>query len=127
MLINKMRELLGNIEDKWDRRFLEMAELVASWSKDPSTKTGAVIVRPNRSIAGVGYNGFARGVVDSDERYQNRDLKYRMVVHCEKNAVFSVNGSVEGCTLYTFPFMSCAPCAASMIQVGIKRVVAPYS
>ncbi len=35
--------------------------------------------------------------------------------------------SLENCTLYTWPFMSCAACAAMVIQAGIKRAVAPYS
>jgi len=46
----------------WHDRFFAMADLVGSWSKDPSTKVGAVIIRPDRTIASVGYNGFPRGV-----------------------------------------------------------------
>ncbi len=113
--------------DKWDNRFLEMAKLVSTWSKDPSTKTGAVIVDQKRNVVGIGYNGFSRGVVDSDERYQNRALKYKMVVHAEPNAALCAGHKAGGGTLYTYPFMSCTPCAAIMIQAGIKRVVAPYS
>lgn len=113
--------------NKWDGRFLDMAKLVASWSKDPSTQTGAVIVDKARRVVSVGYNGFARGVDDDPARYANRDLKLKMVVHCERNAVLFAGRSVEGCTLYTWPFMSCAPCAAMMVQAGIRRVVAPYS
>ena len=56
------------IDEKWDRRFLALAEHVADWSKDPSTKTGAVIVRPDRTIASMGYNGFPRGMADTDDR-----------------------------------------------------------
>ena len=48
--------------NKWETRFLEMARLVSGWSKDPSTKVGAVIVRPDKTIASVGYNGIAIGV-----------------------------------------------------------------
>lgn len=113
--------------EKWDARFLELARLVASWSKDPSTKTGAVLVAPDRSILAVGYNGFARGVADTEERLTTRELKYKLVVHCEKNAVLSAGRPVNGSTLYTWPFMSCSVCAAFMIQAGIKRAVAPYS
>lgn len=95
--------------DKWDRRFMELAALIASWSKDPSTKTGAVIVDPDRRIVGTGYNGFAKGVDDREDRYNDRDTKYKMVVHCERNAMLFAQRSLKGCTLYTWPFMSCAP------------------
>lgn len=53
---------------KWDERFIELARLVATWSKDPSTKVGAVIVRPYRTVASVGFNGFARGRLKAGER-----------------------------------------------------------
>lgn len=110
---------------KWDIRYLEMARLVASWSKDPSTQTGAVIVRPDNSVLSVGYNGFPRGINDTPERYENRELKYSLIVHCEMNAVLSAHESVQGCTLYTWPFLSCDRCCVHMIQAGITRVVAP--
>src|ERR1700688_3284018 len=112
---------------KWDRRFVELAKQIASWSKDPSTQAGAVIVDPRGRIVSVGYNGMAQGVEDLTERLENRDLKYKMFVHCERTAMLFAERSLEGCTLYTWPFMSCAACAAMVIQVGIKRAVAPYS
>lgn len=111
--------------NKWDKRFLEMAKFVAQWSKDPSTQTGAVIVNPHRRVVSVGYNGFAAGVDDWNKRYENRELKYKLVVHCERNAIIFAEKSLHGCTLYTWPFMSCSPCAAMVIQAGIKRCVAP--
>lgn len=110
---------------KWDRRFLAVAETIAGWSKDPSTKTGAVITTPDRRILSMGYNGFAKGVKDTPERYADRDLKYKMVVHCEVNAILFAQTDLTGCTLYTWPFMSCCNCAAIVIQSGITRCVAP--
>lgn len=110
---------------KWDRRFLEVAKLIASWSKDPSTQTGAVIVDQNKRIISCGYNGFAKGADDSPERYADRDLKYKLIVHCERNAIIFAQRNLEGCTLYTWPFMSCSVCAAMVIQSGITRCVAP--
>jgi dCMP deaminase len=110
---------------KWDRRFLGMAKLVASWSKDPSTQTGAVIVDPDRRVVSVGYNGFAKGTKDNPERYANRDYKYEHIVHCERNAVIFAKRDLNECTLYTWPFHSCTVCAGMMIQAGIVRVVAP--
>jgi dCMP deaminase len=113
------------MNNKWDRRFLALAEHVASWSKDPSTKTGAVIVTPDNRVVSLGFNGLPRGVEDTEERLHNRDLKYKIIVHCERNAVLLAGRPVEGCTLYTWPFSSCSTCASMMIQAGIKRHVAP--
>lgn len=110
--------------DKWHLRFLQMAEHVAEWSKDPSTKVGAVIVRPDRTIASVGFNGFARGVLDTAERLSNRDLKYPLTVHAEPNAILSAHEPVRGYTLYVSPLSPCSNCAGVIIQSGIGRVIA---
>jgi len=110
---------------KWDKRFMELAKLVASWSKDPSTQTGAVIVRPDRTILAVGYNGFPKGMDDRPELYANREWKYSRIVHCEMNAVLNAKQDVTGCTLYTWPLGSCDRCAVHMIQSGIKTFVFP--
>ena len=109
--------------DKWDNRFLNLARTVASWSKDPSTKTGAVIVRPDKTVAALGYNGFARGCDDSDGLYNDRQEKLGRVIHAEMNAILSAREPLHGYTLYT-SFMCCDRCAVHMIQAGIKRVVA---
>jgi dCMP deaminase len=110
---------------KWDVRFLELAEFVGRWSKDNSTRVGAVIVDRERRIVSVGFNGFARGCSDAPELYADREVKLRRVVHAEVNAVLFAGRSVRGCTIYTTPFPPCAKCAAMLIQAGIARVVAP--
>ena len=115
------------MSEKWDRRFLALAEYIAQWSKDPSTKVGAVIVDPKNRIISVGYNGFPRGIDDSQERLENREVKYKIIVHGEKNALLFARGPVDGCRLYVWPFMPCAPCAAMVIQAGIVEVIAPVS
>lgn len=115
------------IPTKWDVRFLDMAKFVAQWSKDPSTKTGAVIVRPDRTIASIGYNGFAKRCSDADYLYEHRDTKYSRVIHCEMNAVLSARERLDGYTLYTWPFMSCDRCAAHVVQAGISVCVAPVT
>jgi dCMP deaminase len=104
---------------------LGLAEYVSTASKDPSTKVGAVIVDPDRRVVSVGYNGFPRGVEDTEERLHNRDIKYKMVVHAECNALmFSNLASLKGCAIYVWPMMPCAACASMIIQKGITTVVA---
>lgn len=107
---------------RWDKRFLDMAALVASWSKDPSTQVGAVIVNSGRRVVSVGYNGFPVGISD-DKRLDNRESKYKMVVHAECNALLFASGKIVDCTIYTYPFMPCPQCASMIIQSGLGRVV----
>ena len=112
--------------DKWHKRYVNLAEYIAQWSKDPSTKTGSVIVRPDNSIASVGYNGFPRGIEDKADLLYNREEKYKRVIHCEMNAILNTRERVDGCTLYNWPAQSCERCAVHVIQAGIIRVVSPY-
>lgn len=106
----------------WDQRFLDMVDLVGSWSKDPSTKVGAVIVREDKTIASVGYNGFPRGMDDNEALYADRPTKYSRIVHGEMNAILNAHGTVNGNTLYV-PMLCCDRCAVHVIQAGITRVV----
>ena len=111
---------------KWDERFLRIAYEVSTWSKDPGTRVGSVLVQDRRIIA-TGYNGFPQGISDSLERYSNRDTKLAFTVHAEVNAI--LNAAKSGAetrmsTLYvTFP--PCVRCATSIIQAGITRLVCP--
>lgn len=111
---------------KWDQRFLSTARLISTWSRDPSTKTGAVIVSPNKSIVSLGFNGFARGTKDHEKLYLDRDYKISRIIHCEINAIlFADRQRLVGATLYTTPFLSCSNCAEIVVQSGITRCVAP--
>jgi dCMP deaminase len=108
----------------WDRKFIEMAKLVSSWSKDPSTKVGCVIADTDHAQLSEGFNGFPRGIAD-DARLQEREVKYRLIVHAEANAVAAAarNGhGLKGATAYV-TFCPCPQCAALLIQAGIVRVV----
>ncbi len=111
---------------KWDLRFLRMAELVASWSKDPSTKTGSVIARPKRPVS-MGFNGFPQGMNDAEELYWNREEKYSRIIHAEVNALTFSEENVQGMTIYVWPLAPCDRCAVQIIQAGIKRVVFPQA
>ena len=112
------------VDEKWDFRFLELAEVIAKWSKDGSTKVGAIIVRPDRTIASTGFNGFARGMDDFPDLYANRDYKYPRIIHAEMNALNFRREDVSGYTLYS-SLHPCLTCASNIIQAGIKRVVCP--
>lgn len=111
--------------NKWNGRFLDLARLVASWSKDPSTQCGAVIVRPDKTIASVGFNGFPKGCSDDADLYKDRNEKYQRVIHSEPNAIVNANEKLAGYTLYVVPMPPCDRCAALIIQAGIKKIVCP--
>lgn len=111
----------------WDYRFLDLARYIGSWSKDPSTKVGAVIVSPHKRVISTGFNGLPSGVEDTIERLHNRDLKYKMIVHAERNAILDARQGVRGFSLYVWPMMPCAVCATLVIQAGLAEVIAPIS
>lgn len=111
----------------WDKRFLDVAALISTWSKDPSTKVGCVVVGPHREIRSTGFNGFPRGIDDTDARLNDRETKYPLIVHAEENAVAHaarIGQNLMDCTAYvTSP--TCPRCARLLIQAGVCRVVYP--
>lgn len=112
-------------QNTWDVRFLKLAQHIASWSKDPSTKVGCVIVGPDREIVSTGYNGFPRGVSDDSSRYDDRNTKLHLICHAEENAVAHaarIGVSLRNTTAYvTWP--PCPRCARSLVQAGVTKVV----
>jgi dCMP deaminase len=112
--------------NKWDQRFTRLAREVATWSKDPSTQIGAVIVNDERRVLATGYNGFPKGIADTPERYEDKEVKYETVIHAEMNAIYNAtyNGiSLKDSTIYVWGLPVCNDCARGIIQVGVKRVV----
>lgn len=115
-----------NFMDKWDVRYLGIAKEVSTWSKDPSSKIGAVAVGSKGEILSTGYNGFPRHMRDEDQRYENREYKYAHIVHAEENCIYNAcrNGvSLLGASMYVHGLPCCSNCAKGIIQVGINRVV----
>lgn len=122
-----MRGIL-TLSNKWDKRYLELAAVIGTWSKDPSRGIGAVAVGSKGQVLSQGYNGFPRGIEDIPERYNDRTKKYKLVVHAEQNLVYNASYSgvsLDGSTLYVTGLPVCSDCAKAVIQVGIKRVVMP--
>ena len=109
---------------KWNRRFIDLAYHVAEWSRDPSTKVGAVITDGAKRVIGMGFNGFPAGVEDTDARYEERSVKYKLIVHAEANAIMHSGVRVNGGWLFTTMF-PCTDCTKLIIQSGIIAVVTP--
>lgn len=103
---------------EWAQRFIALAEHVAQWSKDDSSKVGAVITDRKRIIS-LGFNGYPAGV---DDKILSRDQKIRRTVHAEANALAFANTNVTAFQMYiTHP--PCSHCAGHIIQRGISTVV----
>jgi dCMP deaminase len=120
------RAINGTEGASWDVRLLDLAADVAEMSKDPSTRVGALVVDDLNNVRILGFNGFPREMVD-DDRLHDRELKYKLVVHAEMNALCTaarVGMPLDGCRLYvTFP--PCSNCAKHIVQMGIGIVVFP--
>lgn len=107
---------------KWAKRFYQMAVLVGSWSKDPSTQVGAVITERNR-IVSVGFNGYPHGITDSAQS-DDRDMKLLKTLHAEENAILFSKRDLTDCDIWVTHF-PCPNCAAKIIQTGIATVNCP--
>ena len=107
---------------KWDYRFLAMACDVATWSKDPKTKVGAIVVSPDKRQVGWGFNGFPRGVADDDRL--DSATKNELMVHAELNCMLNASASLTGWTMYVTR-APCLQCSLAIVQSGIARVVHP--
>lgn len=117
------------INSTWDKRFMKLAREISTWSKDPSTRVGAVIVNDERRILAAGYNGFPRGIADTEERLNDREQKYPRIVHGEMNALMNAlysGVSVKDATIYVWGLPICSECTKLVIQSGIRRVVITY-
>lgn len=113
---------------KWDLRFMAMAQMISTWSKDPSSQIGAVAVNDERRILATGYNGFPKGIADTEERLNNRDEKYHRIIHAEMNALMNAlysGVSLKDSTLYVYGLPVCPSCTKCVIQSGVQRVVIP--
>ena len=122
--------------DKWDARFMELADEIATWAScyKPDRKVGAVIVK-NKRIVTTGYNGAPAGIRTCVERGEclrqklgipsgtRAELCY--AVHAEQNAIIQaarLGSSIDGATLYC-THQPCVLCAKMIVNAGIRRVV----
>lgn len=106
----------------WDEYFYEMAELVATRSRDDCT-VGVVVVGEDRIVISTGYNGLPRRVSDLEERLDKAE-KLRWTVHAEANAICNaarVGTSTKDCTIYVTKF-PCSTCSGLLVQAGIRRL-----
>ena len=122
--------------DKWDARFMEMAEVIAGWAScyQKDRKIGAVIVK-NKRIVTTGYNGAPAGIKTCVERGECLRKKLGIAsgtkheicyaIHAEQNAIIQaakLGSSIDGATLYC-THQPCVICAKMIVNSGISRGV----
>ena len=116
---------MKDISDIWKIRYFKLAKKISEWSKDPSTKVGAICIGKQGQVLSQGYNGFPRNFDDDLEKYKNRELKYKYIVHAEMNCIYhaTLNGiSLQDSSLFVYGLDICSECAKGIVQVGIKNV-----
>ena len=100
------------------------AYIVAQGSPDPSTQNGAILLNPDGDWIGHDHNHFPAGVEYTAKRWE-RPLKYEVIEHAERNAIFHaarLGRSTQNSTMVV-PWAACADCARAIIQAGVKRIV----
>ena len=122
--------------DKWDARFMALADTISGWAScyKPDRKIGAVIVK-NKRIVTTGYNGAPAGIKTCVERGECLRQKLGIAsgtraelcyaVHAEQNAIIQaarLGSSIDGATLYC-THQPCVLCAKMIVNAGIRRVV----
>jgi dCMP deaminase len=103
---------------------MDLVNHVSLWSKDSSTKVGAVIVDDEKRIISMGYNGFPTGAEDEVEERNQRPLKYKWAEHGERNCIYNaarIGVQTKGTTMYV-NYFPCTDCARAIIQGGIKNL-----
>lgn len=112
-----------------------MALLNAKLSKDPSTQVGAIITSADNHLISAGFNGFPRGIADTEERLNNRDIKLSLVVHAEMNSILAaakLGISLKGSNMYIaatdksgliWGGEPCDFCVKHIIQAGISKII----
>ena len=109
-------------QQEWDTYFMQIAETVATKSKDPSSKMGCVIVDSHKRVVSLGYNGMLQGADESKMTLSERPMKYYFAIHSEMNALIFARRDLTGCTVYN-RVATCENCLKYCLQAGIKRFV----
>jgi dCMP deaminase len=114
----------GYVPPSWDEYFMRMVYLVATKSKDPRTKIGAVLTK-NKKVVATGYNGICMYVDDTIPERSERPEKYKWYEHGERNCIYAaaaIGISTVKSTMYTNG-TPCADCTRAIIQSGVAKVI----
>lgn len=117
---------MNNIKFHHEIEILQLARDISLQSKDPSRKVGAIAVNDDRLILSTGWNGFPRGIEDTYDRLNNRELKYHYTIHAELNCILNAawsGTSLRGSHFFVYGLPACSRCALHLVQVQIQSIV----
>lgn len=106
-------------------KLMHAAYLEAQKSTNISTQNSALLVDDNGNIILSATNSFPDGVVETEERQQNKEVRQKYSVHAERNVIYKAAKQgikTEGLTMIS-PWATCTECAWAIIQSGIKKLV----
>jgi len=106
---------------KWKEYFSNMVDTVKDKSKDPSTKVGCIIVGQNNEPVSFGFNGWVSGCREEYMVWENKPLKYAMVIHAEMNALIFAKQSLKDCKAFV-THGPCPNCLKHLLQAGIRTI-----
>lgn len=102
---------------------MEMAQTVSKLSKDPSTKIGSILIRPDNTVASVGYNGFPSNTLDEQHHFTDKDFKYKYIIHGEENAILNCQDhSLKNYSIFIYGLPPCTNCLSKIINCGISSI-----
>ncbi len=108
-------------------KYFKLAHFTAStFSKDPSTKVGCVLLAPGSlQILSIGYNGFPRGVDETISKRWERPIKYSFVEHSERNCLYNAcrSGTCTNNSIAITTLFPCCDCCRALIQAGVKTII----
>lgn len=108
---------------KFDKAFLNIAQIVSNLSYAKKLKVGAIIVKDNRIIS-MGYNGTPSGWSNEcEDEVDGKMITKSIVIHAEENAIAKLASSTEsgvGATMYC-THSPCIHCARLIANVGINE------
>ncbi len=106
------------------------AYTIAEQSPDPSTRNGAILVQCSHTdppeIVAEGFNVILPKLLDVPESYADRSKKYPWISHAEARVLgLAAQHGVATLNLDMIcPWACCLDCATTIVEHGIKRVVA---
>lgn len=106
----------------WEKYAIELADVAKLKSKDPWLQVGAVLLRHDNTIAGIGFNGFPTGM---DEDWTDREKRRSYVIHAEQNAMRYAKPNE--CRLIATTTLPCNNCLKIIASYGIKKVIYRYA
>jgi len=104
----------------WNEYALKLAHTAAERSEDPWLQVGAVALRADNSVAGIGYNGAPPSV---NINWNDREQRRGYVLHAELNALrYTTTAEMRNGWL-AVTHLPCQECLKTVAAYGVTRVI----